>query len=916
MLLACCMGLDVQAQTQTEPTETPFHLDGGFNVWEECYPIDGYEKPGTTKVGEQPVGWKASNVKQSVATKALVTKQTEESNVYASIKNDFVGFGPLGANAPGYLTLGQPWAYALLEGIGSIKEADGGTYGGISFTHLPDAVSFLYKSSHAEENPTENFTAVAYLWKGTFKSMEKIGVAGGILGGSIEAVEVADRDRAVLGMKETTAQGTLVASVVDNFNNDAAEWTEKVIEFDYKSDELPEKLNIIISSADYFGDRNKIGAGNTLNVDSVRLLYYSELATLTYDGQEVPVAAEMDLSTVEYDESKLSCTLTGRGATLEKAYDESTGVLTLTVKGNDWTEENRNEHVYTVQFAVPVPVPASEVEGTYNRQVTVEMAGSVISQTMNDILITSAGDGSYTLQLNDFFFSGQNLGSIVVPGVTAAYAEDGSISLTAPEQSITIDGPGAGLGELPVTLDMALADGKLTGRIGIVWNNMPIQVTVGDRTVQAADVEGTYSRWLTVAINGDAASESANDIIVGADDEGTYTLQLNNFAFGDLSVGDIVVPGTQAAYAEDGSIDLTATANVTIDLFPTMPLPTTVNLNLATTDDGDKVMTGEIDIDFSLMGMAINVAVGDVPFQTEADGRTLKVTGTVSALAAPSVVPADGSFLAIDLTEATTGEGLSTENFTNTQPNTLFYVAADTQLAGSNVVAGGACADLVITDAEDFYVPADFTATELAYNRTLTAGQYAAVVLPFGVDASQLDGTAYTLDGVDGDVLQFVTAEGTIDAHVPFLFRPSDTQLFADDTELTVVPVYATPDEVPVVAYDNVRFTGTYTSLALASSADESWYSCVNDEFVPVAADAVLLPFSAALQTDGTYESYRLSFDGKVVGICGPTLTTEGAPADVYTIGGQFVRRAADATQALEGLPAGIYIVGGKKVVK
>lgn len=787
MLLACCMGLNVQAQTQTE---TPFQLDGGFNVWEECYPIDGYEKPGTTKVGEQPVGWKASNVKQSVATKALVTKQTEESNIYASIKSDFVGFGSLGANAPGYLTLGQPWAYALLQGFGSIKEADGGTYGGISFTHLPDAVSFLYKSSHAEENPTENFTAVAYLWKGTFKSMEKIGVAGGILGGSIEAVEVADRDRAVLGMKETTAQGTLVASVVDNFNNDADEWTEKVIEFDYKSDELPEKLNIIISSADYFGDRNKIGAGNTLNVDSVRLLYYSELATLSYDGEEVQIAESMDLSDKEYEASKLMCTSNGRGAVIEPRYDEETGVLTITVKGNDWTEENRNEHVYTVQFKAPVKAP------------------------------------------------------------------------------------------------------------------------------EAAEVVGTYGRWLTVAINGDAASESANDIIVGADDEGTYTLQLNNFAFGGLSVGDIVVPGTQAAYAEDGSIDLTATANVTIDLFPTMPLPTTVNLNLATTDDGDKVMTGEIDIDFSLMGMAINVAVGDVPFQTVADGRTLKVTGTVSALAAPSVVPADGSFLVVDLTEATTGEGLATENFTNTQPNTLFYVADAAALAGSNVVAGGACADLVITDAEDFYVPADFTATKLAYNRTLTAGQYAAVVLPFGVDASQLDGTAYTLTGVEEDVIEFTTAEGTIDAHVPFLFRPADTKLFADDTELTVVPVYATPAEAPVVAYDNVRFTGTYTSLALASSADESWYSCVNDEFVPVAADAVLLPFSAALQTDGTHESYRLSIDGKTVGICGPTLTTEGAPADVYTIGGQFVRRAADATQALEGLPAGIYIVGGKKVVK
>ena len=907
MLLACCFGLNAHAQTTAT---TPFQLSGGFNEWENCYPIDSYETPGTTQVGQQPVGWKASNVKQSVAKKELVTRQTEGANVYASVKSDFVGLGSFGANAPGYLTLGQPWAYALLQGLGTIKEADGGTYGGVSFTHLPDAVSFLYKSRHGDENATESFTAVAYLWSGTFKSMEKIGVAGGILGGSINAVEVADRDRAVLGMKETTAQGTLVASVVENFSDNADEWTEKVIEFDYKSDVLPEKLNIILSSADYFGDRNSIGAGNTLDVDSVRLLYYSELATLTYDGQEVPVAAEMDLSTVEYDESKLSCTLTGRGATLEKAYDESTGVLTLTVKGNDWTEENRNEHVYTVQFAVPVP--ASEVEGTYNRQVTVEMAGSVISQTMNDILITAAGDGSYTLQLNGFFFNGNNLGNIVVPGVTAAYAEDGSISLTAPEQIITIDGPGAELGELPVTLDMALADGKLTGSIGIVWNNMPIQVTVGDRTVQAADVEGTYNRQVTVEMAGSVISQTMNDILITAAGDGSYTLQLNDFFFSGSNLGNIVVPGVTAAYAEDGSISLTAPEQIiTID-GPGAglgELPVTLDMALA-----DGKLTGSIGIVWN--NMPIQVTVGDVPFQVEADGRTLTVTGTVSKQAAPAVVPADGSFLVIDLTQATLGEDVETGDFTNTQPNTLFYVAADTQLAGSNVVAGGACADLVITDAEDFYVPADFTATELAYNRTLTAGQYAAVVLPFGVDASQLDGTAYTLDGVDGDVLQFVTAEGTIDAHVPFLFRPSDTQLFADDTELTVVPVYATPDEVPVVAYDNVRFTGTYTSLALASSADESWYSCVNDEFVPVAADAVLLPFSAALQTDGTYESYRLSIDGKTVGICGPTLMTEGAPADVYTIGGQFVRRAADATQALEGLPAGIYIVGGKKVVK
>lgn len=903
MLLACCFGLNAHAQ----------QINGDFDTFEAGY----------NGTGVQPVGWYGSNVNYMSQTGVQVYEAEGRTNKAVQLVNTWVGidaiFWKMGSNAPAYITLGKPWAYA---NVSDIDASDGGTYGGVAFTYRPDALRGYIKREvtstpgNGTANANETCNILVYLWKGTaYSNLSNISYSPDHDGA--KDVEVANLDRAVVGREEPArTEGDFALVAYNNYEiapETHTDWQEIVIPLEYTSDAAPEMMNIIISAADYF-NRPNIGDNNKLWADDFEFLYYSELATLTYDGQEVPVAAEMDLSTVEYDESKLSCTLTGRGATLEKAYDESTGVLTLTVKGNDWTEQNRNEHVYTVQFAVPVP--ASEVEGTYNRQVTVEMAGSVISQTMNDILITAAGDGSYTLQLNDFFFSGENLGSIVVPGVTAAYAEDGSISLTAPEQIITIDGPGAGLGELPVTLDMALVDGKLTGSIGIVWNNMPIQVTVGDRTVQAADVEGTYSRWLTVAINGDAASETLNDILITAAEDGSYTLQLNNFAFGTLDVGNIVVPGAQAAYAEDGSISLTATANVTIDLFPSMPLPTTVSLTLATTDDGSKVLTGEINIDFSLMQMAINVTVGDVPFQVEADGRTLTVTGTVSKQAAPAVVPADGSFLAIDLTQATLGEGVETGDFTNTQPNTLFYVADAAALAGSNVVAGGACADLVITDAEDFYVPADFTATKLAYNRTLTAGQYAAVVLPFGVDASQLDGTVYTLTGVEEDVIEFTTAESTIDAHVPFLFRPADTKLFADDTELTVVPVYATPAEAPVVAYDNVRFTGTYTSLALASSADESWYSCVNDEFVPVAADAVLLPFSAALQTDGTYESYRLSIDGKTVGICGPTLTTEGAPADVYTIGGQFVRRAADATQALEGLPAGIYIVGGKKVVK
>ena len=57
--------------------------------------------------------------------------------------------------------------------------------------------------------------------------------------------------------------------------------------FNYTSDATPEKINVIFSSADYFGDRDAIGAGNSLTIDNVELIYNSQLTSLTYDGKPV-----------------------------------------------------------------------------------------------------------------------------------------------------------------------------------------------------------------------------------------------------------------------------------------------------------------------------------------------------------------------------------------------------------------------------------------------------------------------------------------------------------------------------------------------------------------------------------------------------------------------------------------------------
>ena len=62
-------------------------------------------------------------------------------------------------------------------------------------------------------------------------------------------------------------------------------------------------------------------------------------------------------------------------------------------------------------------------------------------------------------------------------------------------------------------------------------------------------------------------------------------------------------------------------------------------------------------------------------------------------------------------------------------------------------------------------------------------------------------------------------------------------------------------------------------------------------------------------QAAGSRQTITLKFDD-TLGI--GQVDTDTQPFDVYTIGGQLVKRGATT---LEGLPAGIYIVGGKKVI-
>lgn len=269
---------------------------------------------------------------------------------------------------PGYMTLGTSFASASVSDLG---KADGGTFGGVAFTGKPDAIQFDYSRSHTQAGDTlyaaevinseEPATVVAYLWKGQYKQEA---VPGETAYGKPSTVTMYGRERNILDIKTTTGgaatksdDAACIAKVVKSITGNVEGKLETmVVPLDYGkyagTDVQPDSLNIIFAASDYFGQRSKVGAGNALVVDNVKLLYYHAIKDASYNGEEFVFGDEhaADFSTEAYVPANLQFTKVGQGATVEQSYNDETGVLTITVKGQDVRFNPESVTVYTIQF--------------------------------------------------------------------------------------------------------------------------------------------------------------------------------------------------------------------------------------------------------------------------------------------------------------------------------------------------------------------------------------------------------------------------------------------------------------------------------------------------------------------------------------------------------------------------------------
>lgn len=405
----------------------------GFDTWQTCAEQDGtggqtysMNKKYVTRPGSEPKYWNGSSVNQMSFVSEELIKNQEGS---ALLFNKKVGLATFTSVAPGYITLGTPWVYATIP----VKNSDGGTFGGVSFTYKPDAIKGRYKRTNSTGDASH---IIAYLWNGEFNS--KIA----------NNEDCVDSDRAIFANNDPN--GKLVASCDFTFtgtNNN--EWQEIEVPLFYEKDAGdPTMMNVIISAGDYW-NRGELKDGTTLLVDDVCFIYYSRLASITLNGEAITLKEGqydytlnkvLDFSEEDIAEA-VKYTLEGKSqsANVSVSVEAENAVVTVVVSNVDADIDGKESHTYRFQYQKPEVEPVIE---EYDGYLNVEMNGGQIEQnTRSKIEIHDYQNGYCTFLLPNLIIGGElPLGDIRIDNVVIGTVEDGNSYTGTVEDMALLDG--------------------------------------------------------------------------------------------------------------------------------------------------------------------------------------------------------------------------------------------------------------------------------------------------------------------------------------------------------------------------------------------------------------------------------------------------------------------------------------------
>ena len=206
--------------------------------------------------------------------------------------------------------------------------------------------------------------------------------------------------------------------------------------------------------------------------------------------------------------------------------------------------------------------------------------------------------------------------------------------------------------------------------------------------------------------------------------------------------------------------------------------------------------------------------------------------------------------------------------------------------------------------------------------RTIKAGEWNTLCLPFSMTAAQVDevfGTEAvvkvleTTEAVGDNVVLYFDEVDEIRANVPCIIKNAN----AASTNYLIHNVSYAPNAAPATLMDHLTFQGNYPYPTVLDNVGGQDYYITGNQFKASPGGTKIKGFRAYFKlTNPQVKSLGWNPDDDVPTAIDVVETQEGnfvtLPADIYTVAGQLVRRQATT---LHGLPRGTYVVGGQKVL-
>ena len=239
----------------------------------------------------QPAGWNYSNVVQTVLgieakfnfAHREAGRSGQSGDYSMMVQDQDLEVAGIGETSPGYIALGQPWAY--LEGL-NVSSATAGTYGGLVWNSRPDTLSVWIRRTGGHWKD-ENYNILYYAWKGTAQGSSYKNKGNGCT--KIDRTDEESDIRIALDGNEcqTTAKATQICEGWIWERKEYSNWTNIRIPIYYMNNEVPEMMNVILSASNYpnFRANNGLYAGNSLYVDDMELIYSASIQQLVVDDR-------------------------------------------------------------------------------------------------------------------------------------------------------------------------------------------------------------------------------------------------------------------------------------------------------------------------------------------------------------------------------------------------------------------------------------------------------------------------------------------------------------------------------------------------------------------------------------------------------------------------------------------------------